>query len=55
MDLGVLYLKQKKYPLAREHLNKAAGIFRETEADGYLKETQAALAKLGDKGGQAPC
>jgi hypothetical protein len=47
LDLGLLHRAKKRTQMARGHLSKAAQIFRETEAEFFLKQAEDALASLG--------
>ncbi len=46
LDLGLLYLKEKKTEQAKKCILEAIQIFEQTEAEGYLKQAKEALASL---------
>ena len=46
LDLGLLYRMKGKTEQARKTLSQAIQIFEQSEAEGYLKQAQEALASL---------
>ncbi len=46
LDLGLLYLKEKKTEQAKKCILEATQIFEQTEAEGDLKQAKEALASL---------
>jgi class 3 adenylate cyclase len=47
LSLGLLYRSKKRNDMARDHFRKAIEIFKEVEAEGFLKQSKEASNSLG--------